>query len=513
MSLWQKNPRESAKSVSSVFYNNPEGTTINSIIKYISFILLLLGLISCSQEKDQENLLARVNDHDIYLEDFRTFYAFDPNFGKDSTGLESLQDQLDLYIDRFLAMKKADSDKLWENPIYSRGYKWEKRQAMLRQLYRVMVEKSVTVTEEETRREFHNLNIEVNIRHLFTKNESEAEDLYAQLKLGETFETLASRVFQDSILSKNGGDLGWLKLSEFEDNLIDAIKILQVGQISRPVSSRWGYHIIEVLNRRENPIMVEEDYFREQEKMYKRVRMKKNKKAANRYISKTIGELNPQLNDHGFRLILYAAVPSAEREKNTYTNKILLSDGIISAIEQELKEDINKELITYREGNVSLKQFLDAMKEIPLGHRPKFNSARQFSNQIGIWIRDELLIEKATSQGFDDDDQVLKEIYEFKAEQSYYYYHYQLKDELETPPKIIKYFDTANENRIKNQNRQLSHFHNLEEWRWWRVQKDLHQMLRAENPDIWINDELLKQENLHIDWNNQIRMFMVRNPS
>jgi hypothetical protein len=211
--------------------------------------------------------------------------------------------------------------------------------------------------------------------------------------------------------------------------------------------------------------------------------------------------------------MLYAVVPAAEREKTTYTNKILLSDGIISALKQALNDDVNKELLTYSEGSITIKQFLEAMKEIPLGYRPKFNSARQFSNQIGIWIRDNLLLEKAVALDLDQDKQVLKEIEEFKAEQSYYYYHHHLKDELETPPEIIKYFETANVNRFKNKNHRLIRFYTLEEWRWWRVQKDLHQMLRTEDPAIWINSELLKQENHKVDWNNQIRMFTVRNPS
>lgn len=269
--------------------------------------MFLFGSFSCSQEKSQENLLARVNDHAITLDDFRLFYEFDPNFGMDSTGIDALRDQLDVYIDRFLSMKKAESEHLWEDPVFVHAYQWEKRQAMLRQLYREVVEQSVVITEEETRQEFLDLNVEVNVRHLFTENEVKARELYQRLKNGERFEILAEQIFQDTVLSKNGGNLGWLRLNEFDEDLSDAIRKLQVGRVSNPIPSRWGYHIIEVLNRRENVIVVEDDYYQQKQKLFKRIKNRKSKKIASEYISNYVGGLNPQLNENSFRVMLNSA--------------------------------------------------------------------------------------------------------------------------------------------------------------------------------------------------------------
>jgi hypothetical protein len=500
-----------------VFYSNTEGTTINPLIKnivnYLFGLVLIFAIIACNQKKNHENLLARVEDYPIMVDDFRMFYEFDPNFGMDSTGMDALKDQLDTYIDRILATMRAEKENIWEDPVYVRAYSWEKRQAMLRQLYREMVEKSVEVSEEEKRQEYIALNVEVKIRHLFSKNEARAEELYEQLQKGESFENLASQVFQDTILSKNGGNLGWLKLSDFDEDLANAIRMLPVNQISGPVASKWGYHIIEVLDRRKNPIITEEDYFRQREKISKLIKNRKSRALASNFISEYIGELNPQLNQEPFRQLLYALVPLAEREKTEYTNKIVLSDGLIQIAGQDLNEVLEQALITSRDGSVSIKEYLDAMRKTPVGHRPKFSSAKQFSNQIGIWIRDNLLLEKANGLNLDDNDQVVNEIKEFKAEQSFYYYHTHIRESLEIPLYVDKYFKTPGEVRNKIQDHTLSRFHNLEDWRWWRVQKDLHKILRGENPAIWINQKLLEQENNQIDWDHRVRMFMVRKPS
>jgi hypothetical protein len=154
-----------------------------------------------------------------------------------------------------------------------------------------------------------------------------------------------------------------------------------------------------------------------------------------------------------------------------------------------------------------------AMKNIPLGQRPRFNSARQFSNQIGIWQRDNLLFEKAIKLKLDENVQVLKEIYSFKAEQSYYYYLNSLLDNLNPPSFVIDYFQLSEEDRFRTSYHPLSGFQNLEAWKWWRAQQDLHQLLRNQNPTIWINPKLLEKENNRIEWGNQIRMFMFRKPS
>jgi hypothetical protein len=482
-------------------------------IYYFFSSVVILGLLSCAKEKNWEDFLAVVEDQVITVEDFRLFYEFDSNFGIDSSGIDALKDQLDKYIDHYLAGIKAEDEGVWDDPVFVRGYEWEKRQAMLRQLYQEEVEKAVEVRDEETLQEFMNLSVEVNIRHLYTKNEARAEELYRQLKQGESFEYLASQVFQDTVLSRNGGNLGWLRLADFDENLTNAITKLQIGEISEPVSSKWGYHIIEVLNRKKNAIIVEEDYFPMKEKLYKRIENRKKRKLSNEFITNYIGGLNPQLNKLPFRQLLFVVVPPAEREKKEYTSKIIISDGLITAAETDLSDLADQELIKYKGGSVSIRDYLNALREVPLGHRPRFNSARQFSIQIGIWERDNLLLERAIKLNLDENEQVLKEIHEFMAEQSYYYYHKQILENLDMPFFIYNYFQLSEETRFKVPKHPLAGFHNLEEWRWWRAQKDLHQILRNENPTIWINQKLLEQENKHIDWNHQIRMFMVRKPS
>ena len=113
----------------------------------------------------------------------------------------------------------------------------------------------------------------------------------------------------------------------------------------------------------------------------------------------------------------------------------------------------------------------------------------------------------------DENEQVLKELHSFQAEQSYYHYFNALLENMAIPHFVYNYFHLSAESRSNAPQHPLSSFFNLETWRWWRAELNLRQELRIDKPSIWINYELLQQENNHIDWGNRLRMFMVRKPS
>ncbi len=76
-----------------------------------------------------------------------------------------------------------------------------------------------------------------------------AERLIAQLLNGARFDALA-REFSQSTTSGSGGDLGWITSAELDPELIDALSVMQPGQISRPVRTLTGYHILYLSDRR-----------------------------------------------------------------------------------------------------------------------------------------------------------------------------------------------------------------------------------------------------------------------
>ncbi len=89
----------------------------------------------------------------------------------------------------------------------------------------------------------------VRARHILLGSEKEALDIIARLKKGEKFEDLAKKYSLDG--SKDyGGDLGYFTAPEMVAEFSKAAFSLKVGEISQPVKTDFGWHVIKVEDRK-----------------------------------------------------------------------------------------------------------------------------------------------------------------------------------------------------------------------------------------------------------------------
>jgi len=93
---------------------------------------------------------------------------------------------------------------------------------------------------------------EVRARHILVATEGEAKDIEAQLKNGADFATLAKEKSKDPGAAE-GGDLGYFTKDQMVPEFADAAFKLDKGQISDPVKTQFGWHIIKVEDKRIKP--------------------------------------------------------------------------------------------------------------------------------------------------------------------------------------------------------------------------------------------------------------------
>jgi len=486
---------------------------LNQFLLVVALTVFGISVNQCAKEKEiTEAIIAKVGEYKITVNEFNLFYELDPNFGIDSSGLPALRDELDKYINQILAGSRAYDNLLFEDPVLSKALAWEKRMAMLRQLYREVVTTKIIITEDEIEKEYKKANSTVHLRHLFTEDFETAHSWYLQLQTGSTFEQLAMDAFNDSLLAKNGGDLGWLSLRDFDDDFAHAAENLKKNEISRPIKTQWGYHIIQLLDRRDQLLINPNEYNRQKLSLEKKIRQKKSKKLAQEYISSYIGEMNPQPNRQSFLILLNAILPPDEQEKSEYSHKIIVTRSVINSLRTKLANYESNVLIAYQGGSIILGQYLDALENIPASNRPAFKSPGQLSNQLGIWIRDELLYKEAKSRNLDNHARVQSDLGSFVNQQSYYYYLNEIKANLEVPVSVKNYY-LSNDKSENSLRIILGRHHTLEEWKFWRAESGLHKNLRTTSDTIRIDEQVLFMENEKIDWDRRIRMFMIRKPS
>ncbi len=91
--------------------------------------------------------------------------------------------------------------------------------------------------------------MEVKASHILVKSEEEAKQLLGKIKAGEPFEALA-RKFSNCPSGKNGGDLGFFGKGQMVREFEEAAFSLKVGEISQPVKTQFGWHILKVTGKR-----------------------------------------------------------------------------------------------------------------------------------------------------------------------------------------------------------------------------------------------------------------------
>ena len=92
---------------------------------------------------------------------------------------------------------------------------------------------------------------EVHARHILVKDEALATDIHAQLTGGADFAALAREHSEDRGSKGKGGELPWATKDRWVPEFAEAAFGQEAGQVSEPIKSKFGYHIIETLEKRE----------------------------------------------------------------------------------------------------------------------------------------------------------------------------------------------------------------------------------------------------------------------
>ena len=89
-------------------------------------------------------------------------------------------------------------------------------------------------------------------RHILVETEEEAQNILDLLAEGQDWSALAAEYSLDTSNSADGGDLGWFNASTMVQAFTDAAFALEKsGQISEPVQTDYGWHIIQLIGKRE----------------------------------------------------------------------------------------------------------------------------------------------------------------------------------------------------------------------------------------------------------------------
>jgi peptidyl-prolyl cis-trans isomerase C len=161
---------------------------------------------------------------------------------------------IEYLVERHLLAQAAVKGGIAETPEYKRRLAFYQAKA-LRDAYFDQTIKP-TITDEEVKAAYDKeaskiqVSERVRARHILVATEKEAQDALAKVQNGEKFEDLAKKISLDG--SKDyGGDLGYFSAEEMVPEFSKAAFALKVGEVSQPIKTDYGWHLIKVEDRKQ----------------------------------------------------------------------------------------------------------------------------------------------------------------------------------------------------------------------------------------------------------------------
>ncbi len=226
-------------------------------LKYLFLGLIFTFANMAIAQKSSKEVLFTINDKPYYTDEFIRVYNKNLDLVKDESQ-KDLNQYLNLFIGYKLKVNKAYKLGLQEGTQYQSELK----------TYRTQLAKTYTtdskVTKELVDEGYKRLLKEVNASHiliLVDENASPSDTLAAYNKIsgirerilkGEDFGALAQELSQDPSAKDNKGNLGYFTSFRMVYAFENGAYNTPVGTVSKPIRTRFGYHLIKVNDVRDN---------------------------------------------------------------------------------------------------------------------------------------------------------------------------------------------------------------------------------------------------------------------
>ncbi|MFC9542065.1 peptidylprolyl isomerase [Lysinibacillus sp. NPDC056959] len=139
------------------------------------------------------------------------------------------------------------ADALAQSGLTEEGYKDALRIELLSE--KAMQDKAFK--EEDVKKHYEQMKTELNARHILVADEKTAKEAIAKIKGGASFADVAKEYSTDTGSAEKGGELGWFSVGAMVDEFNNAAYALPLKTLSEPVQSSFGFHVIEVTEKRD----------------------------------------------------------------------------------------------------------------------------------------------------------------------------------------------------------------------------------------------------------------------
>ena len=358
----------------------------------LGFSLMGAGMMAgCSGSGG--SLVAKVGKDKITIERFTQFVR-DNNIGFRSADEEfSVKRQLlDSLINHQLLVQAAYERGLDKHPDVIKIVESNRMRFLLDALYDKHVAGQVTVSEADMREFYKDLEYQIRVSQIVVTSPDTANALVERLKKGENFEQLAYEYSIDPSAKRNRGDLGYITRGTGSAEFDRIVFRMEVNEISPPIKTEVGYHIVKVLDKKLNDLR--EEFPRMRRAIEQQLTAERRAEVTNRYFD-------------SIKVKYPVTVDKSVADYVTHKRNTLYPPPVVERLpkydfdDTQLDRD-EKELVlaTWDGGQMSLIEYLFTVRRaFQPGDRPAFDNYDSLAAIIYTLKRPEILAHEAELEG------------------------------------------------------------------------------------------------------------------
>lgn len=225
---------------------------------YLTFVLLLTVLLPLALSAQDNPWIFKVGDETVYTDEFMRVFSKNNDLSENPPTKESVEEYLDLYVKFKLKVKEAyarEMDTVQSFQDELAGYRKQLAQPYLT---------DKTITENLIDEAYDRMVNEVNASHILINCELTASpqdtmkaykkimDIRKKIMGGMSFSDAAVAFSEDPSAKVNNGDLGWFSAFQMIYPFETAAFTTPVNEVSLPVRTRFGYHLVRVNAKEES---------------------------------------------------------------------------------------------------------------------------------------------------------------------------------------------------------------------------------------------------------------------
>lgn len=371
--------------------------------RFIFLLLLLATQLGWAQPDDQK-IIAKIGTEFISESEFRERYELTPQLSVGVIGAEDALKKEVLYsiIAEKLWALEAESMGLDNSELIKSTYKAIEKMYVRDALYRQEILNKVQLSDEYLIEAFRRNNLVLDLNYLFSEDEAEINDFYAQLINGVDFYSIflkrpESRLQETPYVVSYG---------QMDKNVEDILYNLKLGEFTKPIKAPNGWYIFRLLST-EQKVIENAQQAEEQQKYVMKAAEKTltdsiYKDFYSRFFKDAIAETNRELFLQISDLVEEILKMRSEKEKIPAGEKIYILPEDLYKIETELVPEIlNAEFIKLNNQPVTINDFLQelSIEKFYVDSLDSYHIKGRLNFAVKIFIEHELLSREGYKRG------------------------------------------------------------------------------------------------------------------